>query len=94
MRNFTDNDYRNLKDEIENFKSKNPTLITNPAITFCFAGDKESQNYANQVMNKFHNDGITIQTSSAFNFGETPQRNFTVSQFFDESIMVEIHPEF
>lgn len=94
MRNFTDQDFQDLKKKIEDFKSKNPTLITKPAITFCFAGDPESQNYANQVITKFTNDGKTIQTSAAFNFGPTPKQNFTVSQFFDESVMVEIHPEF
>lgn len=94
MRNFTDEDYQDLKKQIENFKTQYPNRITQPNIIFCVAGDQETQNFANQVVEKFKNDGEQIQFASMFSFGMIPKQNFSVSDSPEGSILIEVHPKF
>lgn len=94
-RTFTENDFQNLKIEIEDFKSKNPNLIKNPNIIYLsFASDAESQSFTQQVTAKFQQQGIEIRYISAINVGEMPKKNFSISNWIDDSLLIEIHPEF
>lgn len=93
MRNFTDEDYQDLKIQIENFKTQYPNRITQPYFTFCVAGDQETQNFANQVVEKFKKEGEQIQFASMLTIGMIPKQNFSVSDSPEGSILIEVHPK-
>ncbi|WP_123962778.1 hypothetical protein [Chryseobacterium sp. 5_R23647] len=89
---FTENEFNNLKKEIEDFKIKYPNLKNPNIIYLSYEGDQDSLKFGNQVNQAFQNEGLETRYISAVNVGTAPTKDFSVSNWIDDSLFVEIHP--
>lgn len=89
QRIFTESDFIQLEGEINTFKKKYSERIKHSHITVGFPADNESHVYGNQICNALIQNGYNIIPMGLKTDGFV-DKNFSVSNAPDDSILVEI----
>lgn len=91
QRIFTKNDFEDLKELINNFRSEYSEKINKAHITIGNPGDKESTIYCQQIANALTQNGEHVQVDILVTHGYV-DKHYSVSNAPDDTILIEVFP--